>query len=397
MKKTLLFLLFLSVIISASTQKVEKNDATTHDIIQFEIPDSLNKSNTKRFKVSDIYTKMEGFELDKAAGPIGRISKALIYKDILYVLDSKARNKIMAFDLLNQGKFLYNIGTEGKGPGEFLMVTDFTIDKNSESLLVVDVRKDKLSYFNLDGTYNAEKQLDFSPIKISCDSNYYYFVQVPNNIASKEVIITDKNLVTVKVHMPTSQYPTSRNINSEFKTFNDHTFLNYRYCDSIFEVVDGKIQPYLILSSSGKSLFAYLNSEEYKPETKGEVSFSNILRDSIIPEEDNVFIPYVYFEDNKIQMFSFFKDKHMKFMVDIKNDSLTPSLGYIVEDIIGAVFNPIGHDEKYGTFSALQTNQIASSFNSSFDVINGVTVSNKLIEDINTSNDDSNPFIVFYN
>lgn len=385
--RSLRYLLHLSIIVFV----LSGCDSRNQNYIQFEIPEKLNKSNVKRFKVSDIYSNIDGFELDRSAGPIGRVSKVLIYNDILYVLDRRYAKKIFAFDLLNEGKFLFRIGTIGKGAGEFLMIADFTIDKLTKSLIVVDVRQRKLSYFKLDGTYYDEKKLNFSPIKLFCDSNFYYFVKYPDDISNNGMIVTDKKMELVKSFFPSNEYPTTPNVDSRFIEINNRTFFNYTYCDSIYEIKDGNLRSYLALSSNGKSIYEYLKSIELKSETISDIFFNS----SIIPEEENVFIPQDYFEDNKIQMFTFIKKRSHRFIVDIKNDSLSPSLGYISEDIIGGAFNPIGYDEKYGTLSVLSFNQLKRV---KYDLleINKNRISNKLIEDLAKFNPDSNPFILFY-
>ena len=62
--------------------------------------------------------------------------------DLLYLYDQDSRlthiyknnrQQLLVFGM--DGKFKYQIGDQGKGPGEFLEINDFIIDKNNIELL----------------------------------------------------------------------------------------------------------------------------------------------------------------------------------------------------------------------------------------------------------------------
>ena len=62
-------------------------------------------------------------------------------------------DRVMVFN--NAGEYLYDIGSEGSGDGQFLAPTGLAIDKFNR-LIVCDVRSRRLQLFTLDGKYVAK-------------------------------------------------------------------------------------------------------------------------------------------------------------------------------------------------------------------------------------------------
>ena len=64
---------------------------------------------------------------------IGYIAKLMVVKD--YILINNSGKQIVCFDL--KGKFLLNIGQQGRGPGEYERIRDFTYDQASNKVYVL--------------------------------------------------------------------------------------------------------------------------------------------------------------------------------------------------------------------------------------------------------------------
>lgn len=72
-------------------------------------------------------------------------SKAFHVNDRFYIVDSKM-SAVKVFD--NHGKYLFDIGRIGKGPGEFLNVSDVQLSFDKKSILVFSIN------------YNTPQNLD---------------------------------------------------------------------------------------------------------------------------------------------------------------------------------------------------------------------------------------------
>ncbi|HLW50070.1 MAG TPA: 6-bladed beta-propeller, partial [Sphingobacteriaceae bacterium] len=79
---------------------------------------------------------------------IGMVGKIRQYHDDYYIFDVQ-RRKINVFD--NSGRFKYNLGQEGKGPGELVFPGDFFADLSLDAVAVSDIRTGRVNYFNTSG------------------------------------------------------------------------------------------------------------------------------------------------------------------------------------------------------------------------------------------------------
>jgi len=69
-----------------------------------------------------------------------------VYKHKIYILDGEM-NRLYVFDM--NGKYLYNIGKLGKGHGEYLTISDFSIDRKNNVVYVWDESQGAALRFNL--------------------------------------------------------------------------------------------------------------------------------------------------------------------------------------------------------------------------------------------------------
>jgi hypothetical protein len=88
---------------------------------------------------------------------IGGIDKISVYNDDYYILDKWQTKTLWRVD--RQGKLLNKIGRVGRGPGEFIEPTDFTV--NSSGIIVLDHYARRLLFYDFDGTFRKETPLQF--------------------------------------------------------------------------------------------------------------------------------------------------------------------------------------------------------------------------------------------
>ncbi len=96
------------------------------------------------------------------------IDKAYIDRGELYLYDYDFRNpnsKVLVFDA-ETGKFLRAIGSQGRGPGEYVDLSSFTLDKPRREVLVSDGNGKILIYDAATGAFKRSFEVGFYPVDI---------------------------------------------------------------------------------------------------------------------------------------------------------------------------------------------------------------------------------------
>lgn len=76
----------------------------------------------------------------------------------------------------DEGKYLFRIDNKGKGSMEYLKLTDFTIDKENNDLLIYDEKLHKIITYSISkNKFIKEKKIDFYPTAFACEADYLYF------------------------------------------------------------------------------------------------------------------------------------------------------------------------------------------------------------------------------
>lgn len=93
---------------------------------------------------------------------MGSIRKILVDDDLFFIFDKD--NKIL-LSFHSDGKFYKKYGSIGRGPGEYLDISDFTINPTHNELYVLDKKAWKIVTYNYESNLLKETPL------------YYYFMQ----------------------------------------------------------------------------------------------------------------------------------------------------------------------------------------------------------------------------
>lgn len=113
-----------------------------------------------------------------------------LFNDKIYLLDDKA-NKLYVFN--TDGKFDFCISSAGKGHGEYLELSDFSIDRKNNIIYLFDEASDIILKYNL----NTDKYI--SSIKTERNGYRSYSVQFANDkIYLNKTSIDDKDMYELK-------------------------------------------------------------------------------------------------------------------------------------------------------------------------------------------------------
>jgi hypothetical protein len=79
---------------------------------------------------------------------IGAIDGIQVVDNLLFIIDRTITNTLFVFD--KDGHFIRKIGTQGKGPGEYLQVADFTVDSLKKEIYLLDSFLRKINKYKID-------------------------------------------------------------------------------------------------------------------------------------------------------------------------------------------------------------------------------------------------------
>lgn len=338
------------------------------------------------------YTLLE----TKQQNLISKIKKLLVHNDNYYLLDASGK-QVLVFDRL--GRFLHQLNREGKGPGEYLSIDDFSIDRENEMLVVLSAHQNKLFLYETT-TFNHVRTVSYPdallPTDLECLSNNTYAL-AKNHVGFEEpfnhfnLSIINAEGRVIKETAPFS--PALRNVlysNRPFFRFKDQVYFANPANRSVYALnnKDTIIQ---------QTLFDFGNSNIDFPQNQGsktpQVDFSELVQrmsslKKILKEHSGIFGPLSYLETDKHLLIECIKEdrdvsifickQSQKAICVAPEDKLIMGLPKAYINIIS-----VSPDEKsfIGTVAPYQIKEISralaeqgiSSYGADFDKINKQT------------------------
>lgn len=138
----------------------------------------VNFNSERKFESADIIKsirliKLQGLSPD---AEFSDISKIKIRNGICYIMDIRAKS-IFKFGL--DGQFINKLEEAGKGPGEYLIPSDFDVDENA-NIYVFDGPSSKILKYSADGSYLWSHKLDFQIKALSVLKNGKFLLGLAN-------------------------------------------------------------------------------------------------------------------------------------------------------------------------------------------------------------------------
>ena len=161
MKQWIFVTFCLSLLISC-------NNSTNHKISLDKQEDykivEINEQDISTLDYS-VALKMKSFVTLSNKIPLGEVQRMITKNNKLFISDSQP--KIVCFNIKN-GTIEFEISKIGKGPGEFLKITDFLVNEERNLVTVYCQKRKKLiNYSSVNGEYINEYFIDFIPMKIA--------------------------------------------------------------------------------------------------------------------------------------------------------------------------------------------------------------------------------------
>jgi hypothetical protein len=127
---------------------------------------------------------------------IGKVEKMQYLNNKVYILDAKSTKKLFVFDLT--GKCKFSIDNYGRGPGEYSTIMDFSVDKTTGHIYILDFPL-KISEYDTLGSHVKDYPLpktNIDIVKFMYADNGFYLCsnRLDRNVKSYNIIKTDKNM-----------------------------------------------------------------------------------------------------------------------------------------------------------------------------------------------------------
>ncbi|MGL5705611.1 MAG: 6-bladed beta-propeller [Tannerellaceae bacterium] len=145
--------------------------------------------------------------LDDSQYPLQELDKIKIFGNHIYVVDNK--KEFLKFS--DDGVFISKIGNRGQGPGEYIQISDFTIDKNENvHLLDGNGSRDRVFIYNTNGEFQSSHNLPFEADILTCIANggYLFGLASWNNGQGKgyKVATTTSNFILTDSILPYGEF-----------------------------------------------------------------------------------------------------------------------------------------------------------------------------------------------
>jgi len=204
MQKKIIPIITLGIVITScviSKQKFDINLAEKNPKSLTSDIDSCLKTQKKVY-LSEVFKHVKTIILETNSDVLlDNINSIQVYGDKIFILDNNKSMGLYLFD--KNGKFIQRIGSVGQGPGEYVRLDDFTIDKKNKLIYVLDsYTHNILKYDLMTGKYISDIRLrdhSISSHHIQCVGDKLY-VDATNRIKGGETfLIQEINLSTGEI------------------------------------------------------------------------------------------------------------------------------------------------------------------------------------------------------
>lgn len=116
-----------------------------------EYTSSIDLSDDQDVSAFDVFSSIEIVDLETIDKSLISGIRRLQYFDSRYYILDQTSQKIYCFDA--NGHFLFNIDSQGKGPGQYHYITDFRIDKLNQQIVLLDPVVQRVHFFDITGNF----------------------------------------------------------------------------------------------------------------------------------------------------------------------------------------------------------------------------------------------------
>lgn len=232
------------------------NNETNSALLPYHIDLEGNMKNIKPVLLSSIGKKIEYIPLETTANSlvgslngVGLSLAKIIFSDsLIFISDGE---KLLQFE--RSGKFIKQIGTVGRGPGQYLEPINFCIDEKKRKIYIINGRS--VMEFDFNGQYKRSSQYEWSSVlfmPLDTANFIFYLSSFPDqtNNTAYSWYITDLQCkpVTKLVNFHKRVNRGARIGWTPLYTFNKSAHFMEFCADTLFFLKNGSPEPYSLFN-----------------------------------------------------------------------------------------------------------------------------------------------------
>ena len=170
-------------------------------------PHLIRADNAKIISTAELLNmvgQVDYLKLDSSE-PIGEISKMVVTRDKIFILDAHIAQQIFVFN--KTGKLLFRIKNKGRGPKEYISIWDMQVDTIRNEILVNDALARSYLYFSTDDGAFLRKETGVANCYLAHIDSLYINYQAPeqdfNDNENWAILVSDKDSILYKGFEPT--------------------------------------------------------------------------------------------------------------------------------------------------------------------------------------------------
>jgi len=179
---------------------------------------------------------------------IGSIDKLIIYEERIYILDTKTRS-LFIFDM--EGRYLHKIARVGQGPGEYIHLDFFDIDRENKQIVLTDLMAYWVMRYDMDGKFLFRQKIPIwcEGVSLLPNKGIVLYANFRNNsdklTQEYNIIYLDSAMNYKKAYFPYS----SKNFNIKISTsvaghfyhFKDHLNFSFPNGSAVYQLNDDSL------------------------------------------------------------------------------------------------------------------------------------------------------------
>lgn len=254
--KLFLFLFILQVVVVSCATKQQETQSNP-DLLIIDLDDIKTKETVK---ASDFFKNPKSIILEtNEKSLIGNIGQIYIDDDHIIIFDDSKNLNVLVFN--SDGTFSHKIGELGRGAGEYISISDFTVDDKRDEVYLLDSEDAKVKKYNL----STGKFINSIPIHSKRMSRH---IQYQDNC-----LYVDANL---KSDEQSLLYQINQETGEEVASWLDADRYN---------------QGWLETFTMGRSFFLSRNADAVK--------YAQVFMDTVVAIHNNIISPFMVVKSNK--------------------------------------------------------------------------------------------------
>jgi len=264
MKKLLYITISWVLIVLLSTTILHSCNEQTPNRKTEGISVNLNQSEDT-IKLTDLFSSVKTVRLEtNEQSLIGEFNKILLYQDTLYI---STGTEILVFDI--DGNFIRKHAMHGKGPGEYLSISDILIDPEKQQIVILDATSQKTIRHDKNFGFISEFTTNRYAMNFAMGTGGNILLSCGYDTGGAELghVEIYKNGKLISSHLPVD--PKKANY-LHYRMFDllsyyeDHVVLTIPHNDTVYHLDSNSFYPRYTIDIGNRRIPAEIYEQDYK-------------------------------------------------------------------------------------------------------------------------------------